>query len=258
MIWLEDMNWQMTLLFLLALSLLFFVMKLVALLVAPSPGGERPFRFWILPSPKSLRRSLPVTNVRQVLFRAALLFGTVSLGYWIYWRLVGAFHVRGIPLSYLAAPLLLLVSESLVAAMTVLCLPGGRLFPALHERPWAARGVAEFWGRRWNLWFRDWFRDVVFVPLRRRPVLALVLVFAVSGLMHEWVINVPLCYLTRRALFGSMMIYFLLQAAGVLLERHCLKGRSTLRLGFAWAVVLGPAPLVLNEGLLRTLHLWPE
>ena len=117
------------------------------------------------------------------------------------------------------------------------------------------RGIADFWGNHWNLWFSDWSRYAVFSRLRRRPVLALLLVFAISGLVHEWVINVPLYLLTGRAPFGSMMVYFLLQAAGLLLERRFLKSRVRGKVAFAWLVILAPAPLVMNEGLLRTLHL---
>ena len=86
-------------------------------------------------------------------------------------------------------------------------------------------------------------------------MLALILVFAISGMVHEWVINVPLYFLTGRAPFGSMMVYFLLQAAGLLLERRFLQGRVRGKVAFAWLVILAPAPLVMNEGLLRTLHL---
>jgi hypothetical protein len=119
------------------------------------------------------------------------------------------------------------------------------------------QGVADFWGRRWNLWFSDWFRFAIFSRLRNRPRLALLLVFAVSGLMHEWVVNLPLYLVIGRPLFGSMMLYFLLQAGGVLVERQFLKHPSAARAAFAWLVVIGPAPLILNEGLLRVLHLWP-
>lgn len=98
----------------------------------------------------------------------------------------------------------------------------------------------------------------IFSRLRRRPVFALFLVFAVSGLMHEWVINVPLYHLTGRMLFGSMMAYFLLQAVGILVERCLLKGHPRLMVMFVWLVVFVPSPLVLNEGLLRVLNLWPE
>jgi alginate O-acetyltransferase complex protein AlgI len=252
----DDPNWQMTVFYLLALAMVGFVMKLVASFLPVIIQMERPHLFWLLLSPASHRRLKPIVTVGKVLLRAALLFGALVLSYWIFWWLVRAGLIRGIALSYCAAPILLLISETLVAFATVLWLPSGRLLPSIHNRPWRARSVADFWGNRWNLWVSDWFRYAIFLPLRSRPVFAIILAFAVSGLLHEWVINVPLYFITGRALFGTMMLYFLLQAAGVLVERR-FKHRSALAVAFAWLVVFVPCPLVLNEGLLRTLHLWP-
>lgn len=257
MTWPDNSDWQMTVLFLLALALLGFTMKLAALLLPANTPTDRRFMSWILPSPNSVARSQPATSVQPVLLQILILLGAVSLSYWVYWQLVRGFHIHGILLSYLAVPILLLMTELLVAVATLIFLPGGRLLPALHRRPWFAPSVTDFWGNRWNLWFSDWFRYVFFARLRRRPMLALVLVFAVSGVMHEVVINVPLYYLTGRVLFGSMMLYFLLQAVGILWERRLLKGHPRLMVTFVWLVVFVPSPLVLNEGLLRTLHLWP-
>lgn len=75
--------------------------------------------------------------------------------------------------------------------------------------------------------------------------------------MHECVTNFTLYHFTGKALFGSMMIYFLLQAVGIVAERRFLKGYRRLMTVFVWLVVVVPAPLVLNEGLLWVLHLWP-
>jgi len=253
----DDPNWQMTVFYLLALAVTGFVMKLVALLLPVTIQVERPLSFWLLVSPASHRRLQPIVTVRKVLLRAALLFAALVLSYWIFGQLVRAGLIRGIALSYCAAPVLLLLSETLVAFTTVLWLPSGQLLPAIHNRPWRARSVADFWGKRWNLWFSEWFRYAIFQPLRSRPVFALLLAFAISGLLHEWVINLPLYFVTGRALFGTMMIYFVVQAAGILWEHHFLKRHPRLTVAFVWLVVFVPSPLVLNEGLLRTLHLWP-
>jgi hypothetical protein len=251
-----DLNWQMTGLFLLTLVLMGFVMKLLALLL-PAAGSQKPsLPFWLLLSPNSHQRLRPVGELGPILFRPVWLFGALWLGYWIH-RWLGD-TLPGLLLSYAALPILLLMMEFIVAVKTVVWLPSGRMLAPLHCRPWQARSIADFWGRRWNLWFSDWFRYVLFTRLRRRPVLALGLIFGLSGVMHEWVINVPLYYLTSRVWFGSMMIYFLLQAAGLLVEHRFLKHHEKLRTGFAWLVILAPAPLVMNEGLLRVLHLWAE
>ena len=229
----DDPNWQMTVFYLLALAVIGFMMKLVVLFLPVSSQVVRPHLFWLLLSPTSHRRLQPIVTVRKVLLRAALLFGALVLSYWIFGWSVRAGYIRGIALNYCAAPVLLLMSETLVAFATVPWLPSGRLLPSIHNRPWRARSVADFWGNRWNLWFSDWSRYAIFRPLRSRPVCALLLAFAVSGLLHEWVINVPLYFVTGRVLFGSMMLYFLIQAAGVLWERHLLKGHPRLMVMFA-------------------------
>lgn len=255
--WPDDPNWQMNRLFVLAVALTLCAMKLIALLLPATHEANQRHLFWLLPSPTSLKRLRPIVTIRQELFRTAVLCGALVLSLWIYARLVHVTHIRGVALSYCAMPVLLLATESFAAVMTVLWLPSGQRLPSLHNRPWLARSVADFWGNRWNLWFSDWCRYAIFQRLRRRPVFALVLAFIVSGLLHEWVINVPLYFASGRALFGTMMLYFLLQAGGVLVERRC-KGRPVCTLAFAWVVVLAPSPLIINEGLLRTLLIWPE
>ncbi len=248
----------MALLFAEALALLIAVMKLIALPFPSVYSGPSSVMGWLLPSSSSFARALPATNYWRVCRQAFLMLGAVAASYAIYWMLVSQFQLRGIWLSYLGCPILLLWGELLYATLAVLFLPSGLIFPPLHQHPVAMRSVADFWGQRWNLWFSDWFRRVIFRPLRGKPVVALILVFAVSGLMHEWALNVPLYCLTGHAPFGSMLIYFSLQAAGILVERQFFRRQGTLRMLFAWLVVVAPVPLLLNEGLLRALQLWPD
>jgi len=251
-------NWQMTGFFLLALLVMAFVMKLVALLLPAKREIERRALSWVLFSPDSVLRAQRATGAGPVMLRILMLFAAGLLNYWVYWQLVRGFQIHGILLNYLAVPSLLLVGESFVAMTNLFLLPGGNQLPALHCRPWSARSIADFWGNRWNLWARDWFRYVIFGRLRRRPRCALFLVFAASGLLHECVFNVPLYCATGRVLFGTMMVYFLLQAVGILVERHFLNGHPRLRVMFVWLVVFVPLPLVLNEGYLRALQPWPD
>jgi hypothetical protein len=251
-----DPNWQMTILFLLSAVIAVLSMKVVALLLPVTVAVDPGHWFWIFPAPASLERLRPLVDIRAVLIRTLLLFGGVVLGCWLYWRLVDALQLRGIVRSYLAAPILLLMMETVVALVSILWLPSGRALPLVHNAPWRARSVADFWGNRWNVCFSDWARFAIFQRLRHRPALALVAAFAVSGLLHEAVINLPLYLVTGRVLFGTMMMYFLIQAIGVLVERR-FRDRPALARVFAWLIFLGPAPLVLNEGLLRTMHLWP-
>jgi D-alanyl-lipoteichoic acid acyltransferase DltB (MBOAT superfamily) len=58
------------------------------------------------------------------------------------------------------------------------------------RRPYFARSVPEFWGRRWHISLMLWFRDYLYIPLggnrvsKPRWYLNLMLVFLVSGLWH--------------------------------------------------------------------------
>jgi hypothetical protein len=255
----RNADWQMSFFFVLAVLILAFFMKLAALFVPSASTKTRwPFLLSPLVSPNSFDRapSAPAVgfHIRRILF-----FGTgVVCYYWLYWQVVPRFELHGIVLSYLAPPALLLLAETVDALVSFLWALSGGALPRLLNNPISLRSLGEFWGRRWNLWFSDWFRYTIFLRLRDRPILALLLVFAVSGLIHEWAINVPLYFVTGRALFGSMMAYFLLQAVGMLLERRFFKHNSAVKIIFASLIILVPAPLLFNEGLLRALHLWAE
>jgi hypothetical protein len=233
-------------------------MKVIVLL-SPGVSGARSWRFIFSPvlAPGSLARSQPFSAASAFFRRASLIFGALVLYYWIYWQLVPAFHLHGLVLQYLVTPAVLLMMETVAAIITMLWLPSGRLLPGIHRQPWAAHSVADFWGHRWNLWMSDWFREVIFQRMRRRPRLAMWLVFCLSGLLHEYGLNLTLWLVTGRNLFGTMMIYFLLQAVGLRLERRFLRNHPRINLLFTWLVVFGPAPLVFHESMLRSLHLWP-
>src|SRR5262249_42078915 len=81
----------------------------------------------------------------------------------------------------------------------------------LMQNPLKARSVTEFWGARWNTAFNRIAFDFAYRPLRRRstPFTAMLLVFGLSGLIHELVISVP-----ARAGYGLPTAYFLIQGLG--------------------------------------------
>ncbi|MBL8889623.1 MAG: membrane bound O-acyl transferase family-domain-containing protein [Planctomycetaceae bacterium] len=116
----------------------------------------------------------------------------------------------------------------------------------LMDWPILATSIADFWGRRWNTAFRDLTHRFLFRPLavRMGARLALAVGFLISGLVHEVVISIP-----AGGGFGLPTAYFVLQGAGLLLERSIpvLKSRW-----FTILVLLLPAyglfhpPFVLN------------
>lgn len=124
---------------------------------------------------------------------------------------------------------------------------------AIMQRPTLARSLTDFWGRRWNTAFRDLAHQVVYRPLARRWGVrpAMLAVFLFSGLLHDVAISLP-----ARAGYGLPTLYFLMQAAGIEIERSALGRRWRLGGGlrgwaFAAALVLGPAGLLFHAAFLR-------
>jgi hypothetical protein len=84
------------------------------------------------------------------------------------------------------------------------------------RNPLRSTSLAEFWGRRWNTAFHELAARFTFRPLRRLvgATSASLLVFLVSGLIHELVISLP-----AHGGYGLPTGYFLLQGLGVAAER---------------------------------------
>jgi Membrane bound O-acyl transferase family len=113
----------------------------------------------------------------------------------------------------------------------------------IMQAPIFSRSLSEFWGKRWNLGFRQLSYDFIFQPLHRGLGVAgaTLLVFLFSGLIHDSVISFP-----ARGGYGLPTGYFLLQGLGVILERSSLGKMLGLRGGISgWAfmavMTAGPA-----------------
>lgn len=118
----------------------------------------------------------------------------------------------------------------------------------IMEKPLLARSLSDFWGRRWNLAFRDVMHGFVFRPLAPLVggIWATVAVFVVSGLIHDAVIS----YAAGGG-WGLPTLYFLIQAAAVFVERSRAGRRLGLGRGlsgwlFTFAIVVGPAGLLFH------------
>jgi hypothetical protein len=94
--------------------------------------------------------------------------------------------------------------------------------------PIRSMSLSEFWGKRWNMGFRQLAHDLVFRPLHRAWGVSATgfLVFAVSGVIHDAVISLP-----AGAGYGLPTMYFMIQGAGVMVERSSVGKRLGLRQG---------------------------
>lgn len=118
----------------------------------------------------------------------------------------------------------------------------------IMHKPLLARSLADFWGRRWNLAFRDLMHKFVFQPVVPRVggAGAIMAVFFVSGVIHDAVIS-----LAARGGFGLPTLYFLIQGLAQLWERTPLAkslglGRGLRGWLFAVIVVVAPAGLLFH------------
>jgi alginate O-acetyltransferase complex protein AlgI len=106
----------------------------------------------------------------------------------------------------------------------------------IMSKPILSRSLSEFWGKRWNLGFRQLAHDLIFRPLHKRTGVAAagLLVFVASGLIHDLVISLP-----ARGGYGLPTAYFMLQGLGVTLERSGFGRQHGLQTGLtAWIFML--------------------
>ena len=115
----------------------------------------------------------------------------------------------------------------------------------IMRRPLASQSLAELWGKRWNLGFRQLSHTLVYQPLQRRfgAAAGMLAAFLVSGLIHDLVISVP-----ARGGYGLPTAYFLVQGLGVLIERSTIGRRAGLARGVpgrVWTIFVALGPVFL-------------
>lgn len=95
--------------------------------------------------------------------------------------------------------------------------------------PLSSCSLGEFWGARWNTAFHRLAYTLIFRPLAGLGSAgATLLVFVVSGLVHESVISLP-----ARAGYGLPTAYFVLQGCAVVIERSRIGRRLGLGRGIS-------------------------
>ncbi len=167
------------------------------------------------------------------------------------------FELSGIKLNFLAVIPFYLSWQFISIFLEFIFLATGWHYPGHFQYPYLSKSLSEFWGRRWATWVSDWLSEMVMPRYRKKPVLGLFLAFLCSGIWHELLLNLPLYLFFDVNIFGSQTLYFLIQALGILGERR-LKQGSFYRFAFCWAVILIPAPLVVNDAVLRVCGLFLE
>ena len=125
----------------------------------------------------------------------------------------------------------------------------GRNVKPIMNSPLLATTVSEFWGKRWNLAFRDYAHVCLFSPLARKlnGLTATIAGFLFSGIVHDLAISVP-----AGGGYGWPTLYFILQGVALLSERYLKKSGFDLNKHWAgriWtaAWVVGPAFILFHR-----------
>jgi alginate O-acetyltransferase complex protein AlgI len=187
------------------------------------------------------RQAVPSPQLREWLWAAAKTFFGILL-LWVIARRVPETRelVRGWIGLFGLIFLLHFGSFHLIALFWQAC---GIAAQPIMSKPILSKTLSEFWGKRWNLGFRQLAYDLIFRPLHKRVGVAAasLLVFLASGVIHDLVISLP-----ARGGYGLPTSYFILQGLGVTLERSGFGRWLGLQKGIAgWffvlAVAAGPA-----------------
>lgn len=127
----------------------------------------------------------------------------------------------------------------------------------IMNSPLRATSLGEFWGKRWNLGFRQLAYDLVFTRLHKRigGAATAFLVFVLSGLIHDLVISVP-----SRGGYGLPTAYFVVQGIGSAVERSAFGKRLGIRNGvrgwlFTMVCAAGPAFLLFHPWFVQSVIL---
>jgi hypothetical protein len=131
----------------------------------------------------------------------------------------------------------------------------GRAVRPLFDQPVYASSLSDWWGKRWNLSVHMVLTLVIWQPLRERigAAWAATAVFAVSGVLHEYLLSYP-----ARGGWGGPTAYFAVQAAGMYAERQrplrrWLRKHHLGQISWTLGITLLPGPLLFHPALLRAL-----
>jgi hypothetical protein len=151
------------------------------------------------------RRAPGAELLRALAASGAGLLGIAAL-YQIRWRGLPLLVEHGVK----ALVIFLAILAFLHLLISIVRLAGGTMHD-FADAPLLARTPADFW-RRYNRVFHRYFHQNVFRPLggRRSPVVLVLLIFAISALIHEYAFGIAIGRVQ-----GYQTAFFMLQGIGV-------------------------------------------
>lgn len=191
---------------------------------------------------KSHKATEPSTYLIHALFFSSLTMATLVLA-----------HMCLLPLNFektlLLAPAIYFLTETMGALGQLAFAWSIRSFP-IHHHPLFSTSLSQFWGCDWNLWVQDWLKDTAIKFNGSRVTIT----FLISGFFHEIMVNFPYWLVFKKSYFGTMMLYFSIQAAGLWIDKKYIRSlHPIIQKAYLWIIVILPSPLFINVPLLTFL-----
>ncbi len=156
--------------------------------------------------------------------------------------------------SYYLLSLVILIALSMILHFGLLNISAWALqqfgYPAysLFRAPLSAKSLTDFWGKRWNLAFTEMTSVTVYRPLFKKYslIVALIVSFAVSGLLHEVALSLPV-----QSGYGLPLVYFVIQLMLVVAEQKFFIRKP----GSVWVIagLIIPLPLLFHPSIMKAV-----
>lgn len=159
-----------------------------------------------------------------------------------------------LPLNYgktlLLAPAIYFLTEAMGSMGQLIFSWSKKSTISIHHRPLFSSCLSQFWGRNWNVWVQDWLKDVARLFPGTKTTSRLMITFAFSGFFHEVMVNLPYWLVYRKSYFGTMMLYFIIQSLGLMVDKkYVRKYHPLIQKAYMWLVLVLPSPLFINVPL---------
>ncbi|MCO4755675.1 MAG: hypothetical protein KC478_14430 [Bacteriovoracaceae bacterium] len=230
----------------------FFSMKFAALWIE----GEKGLGFlWRSPvfAPRSERRNLKSNQASlQRIWQRLIFFSFLAIaGIEFYQFLFTQFDFGLMVKAWIFSPYIYIFTNLLGVGAQCLGLLTKELPTDLHNHPYLAQNISEFWGKRWNIWVSDWLALISKSLSPNKLLERLFLAFLLSGIFHEVIVAIPYYLYSGENYFGLMTSFFMIQFLAVSIDKKILKtlGPRTRRL-FLWFSLLAPMPLFINPSVM--------
>lgn len=178
-----------------------------------------------------------------------------AFGVFLIWGVPRVFHVSDYVQAWFAVigVFYLLYFTLFQWSSLILRYSGVHAAPFMNA-PFLLTSLSDFWGKRWNMAFRQLMFDFFFkaVSASYGPHIAAWLVFFASGLFHELLFSLP-----AQGGWGQPMLYFMLQWFGMRMEKtHWGKRHLRRNLAgkiYAFAILILPVKLLFHDPFMHNV-----